>query len=530
MVKKIVSLIAFAVSINSAAQELQTKFNWHNLDYQTDGVRGMSVEKAYQGLLEGRKSSTVIVGVIDSGVDIEHEDLKNHIWVNKDEIPDNGIDDEGNGFIDDINGWDFIGGPDGRDVQQEQLESARLLVKYEGFFGEKPKKRKIKKNKEAYEEYQKIQAEIAEKKEEAAQYLPMYEGLLKNFTASEEILQQALNTTELSKAEVEAIDDAEMDIKVRQAKKYWLYLVNQGADRAAIEEGVEHFKGQLNYNVNKDFRPRDIVGDNPDKLEYAKYGNNEVIGPRAMHGTHVSGIIAADRTNETGVMGVADDVEIMVIRTVPDGDERDKDVANAIRYAADNGASIINMSFGKPYSPEKEWVDDAIKYAEEKGVLIIAAAGNDNTDIDENTHYPTKFYKSGGQANNWITVGASSFKNGEEIVASFSNYGDLSVDIFAPGVAIYSTVPGSGYEEKQGTSMAAPAVTGVAALLKSYFPSLTAAEIKKILLTSSVKLSEADVILPGTQETVKFGSLSTTGGLVNAYNAIKMALDLTEQQ
>lgn len=530
MLKIILSVASVIISLNLSAQELQSKFNWHNLDYEQDSVRGMSVERAYRELLQGRKSETVVVGVIDSGVDIEHEDLKDHIWVNRDEVPDNGIDDDNNGFIDDINGWDFIGGADGQDVKQEQLESARLMVKYDKLFGEKPKKRLLRKYKEEYTEYLKIKEEIEQNKKEAAQYLPMYEGLLTNFTASEDLLKEYLDTENIDKNAVEGIEEADADIKVRQAKKYWLYLVGQGASKEAIQEGIDHFRGQLNYNYNPDFNPRAIVGDNPEKLQYAKYGNNEVIGPRAMHGTHVSGIIAADRNNNKGVLGVADDVEIMVIRTVPDGDERDKDVANAIRYAADNGAQIINMSFGKPYSPEKSWVDDAVKYAQSKGVLLIAAAGNDNSDIDENRHYPTKFYKEGGEADNWITVGALSYKKGEDMVANFSNYGDVSVDVFAPGVVIYSTVPGSRYEEKQGTSMAAPAVTGVAALLKSYFPTLTASQLKQIILESSVKFNDLSVQLPGGGETVKFGELSTTGGVVNAYNAVKMAIEMTRKQ
>ncbi len=528
--KKVLLALAGVFSLlQISAQELQTQFNWHNLDYEKDGVRGMSVERAYQELLKGRVSQTVVVGVIDSGVDIEHEDLKSKIWVNTDEIAGNGIDDDKNGFIDDVNGWDFIGGVDGQDVLQEQLESARLMVKYEKLFGEKPKKRKLKKYREEYNEYMAIKEEIEQKKKEAAQYLPMYEGLLENFTNSEKILAAQLNKEEFTKSEVEAIDDSSVDIKVRQAKKYWLYLANQGANKAAIEEGVDHFKSQLNYNYNLNYDARSIVGDNPEKLEYTKYGNNEVIGPRAMHGTHVSGIIGADRSNELGIKGVADNVKLMVVRTVPNGDERDKDVANAIRYAADNGAQIINMSFGKPYSPEKHWVDDAVKYAQSKGVLMIAAAGNDNVDIDVKRHFPTKYYEKGGEADNWITVGALSYEDGESMTASFSNYGQQTVDVFAPGVAIYSTVPGSKYEEKQGTSMASPAVAGVAALLKSYFPSLTAAQLKQIILESATDLKDTLVTIPGDNKEVPFGTLSKTGGVVNAYNAVKMAISITNE-
>lgn len=526
----ILASLCVCLFVGASAQELKTKANWFNLDYEQDGVRGMSVERAYNELLKGRESKTVIVGVVDSGVDIEHEDLKGKIWVNEDEIPNNGKDDDNNGFVDDINGWDFIGGADGTDVEQEQLEAARLFIKYNELFGEKPKKRLLRKYKEEYNTFQKIKNEIEENKKEAEQYLPMYETLKENLTISEDILAGVLGKQPYGKSEVENIEDAKVDLRVRQAKQYWLRMNEMGADMAGIDEGIDHFKDQLNYNYNTEINPRAVVGDNPEKLEYGKYGNNEVRGPRALHGTHVSGIIGANRNNDLGVKGVANDVKIMVVRTVPGGDERDKDVANAIRYAVENGAKVINMSFGKPYSPEKGWVDDAIKFAEDNDVLLISAAGNDNANVDVETHYPTKYYKKGGEAKNWIGVGASSYEDGLKMVADFSNYGKKSVDVFAPGVAIYSTEPDSKYGEKQGTSMAAPAVTGVAALLKSYFPSLTAVQLKEIILQSSIKLKDQEVIFPGGEKEGRFGSLSSTGGLVNAYEAVKMAIELTTEQ
>lgn len=530
MKKNILSLIFSLLCLTSFGQELKTKFNWHNLDHEKDGLYGMSVERAYEELLKGRKSTQVIVGVIDSGVDIEHEDLKNVIWKNVGEVAGNQKDDDKNGFSDDVEGWDFIGGADGTDVNQEQLESARLMVKYEKLFGDNPKKRTIKKNKEAYNEYKKIGKEIEEKKAEAAQYLPMYENLLENFTASESILKDYLGSESLTSSAIKGIVDGEAELNVRQAKQFWLRMTDLGATANDIRDGVEHFKTQVNYNYNLDFNARKIVGDNPDKLEYGGYGNNEVKGPDPMHGTHVAGIIGAERNNEMGVKGVADNVKIMVVRTVPGGDERDKDVANSIRYAADNGAQVINMSFGKAYSPEKEWVDDAVKYAIGKGVLFVAAAGNDNLNVDVETHFPTRYYKKGGQADAWITVGALDFKPAPNLPADFSNYGQNTVDVFAPGVAIYSTVPGSKYEEKQGTSMAAPAVAGVAALIKSYFPTLTAVQIKDIIVQSVVDLSDVDVQQPGSDDIVKFGTLSKSGGVVNAYRAVKMAIELTGKQ
>lgn len=511
------------------AQELKTKPNWFNLDFEKDGVRGMSVERAYEELLKGRKSQPVVVGIIDSGIDISHEDLKDRIWVNKGEIPNNGIDDDKNGFIDDINGWDFLGAANGEDIKDEQLESTRLLKKYQAKFGDNPKKRLIKKNKAEYNDYLGIKKQRDEQLKEANQYLPMYKNLYENFMATSAILKEFLKTEQLTNSAIEDIDEASADRNVRKAKQFYLQMIQMGATEADIKDGVEHFEGIVNFNYNLDFDPRAIIGDNPDKLEYGSYGNNEVMGPDAKHGTHVAGIIGANRSNNLGIKGVADNAHIMVIRCVPNGDERDKDVANAIKYAVDNGAKIINMSFGKSRSPEKEWVDEAIKYAMSKDVLLVAAAGNDNENVDVRLHYPSKFYNKNGVAENFISVGATNFEDGENLVADFSNYGKKTVDVFAPGVAIYSTVPGSVYQELQGTSMASPAVAGVAALLKSYFPTLTASQLKAIIVSSVTNLSDREVAKPGEKEITKFGDLSVTGGVVNAYNAVKAAIALTEK-
>lgn len=523
-------LFAFFLSpfllLQSNAQELKTKPNWQNLDFEKDGVRGMSVERAYQELLKGRTSKTVVVAVIDGGTDVNHEDLKDKIWINTKEVAGNGKDDDKNGFIDDVNGWDFLGGKDGQDVNHEQVELTRMLKQFKDKFGTEPSKKLIRKNQADYDLMGKLQKEFEEKRAEAEQYAPFYAQLYKNYTESEAVLKNFLKVETLTKESITGIDENNADRTVRAAKRTLEKFIELGATGNDIKEAVEHYESELKYNYNLDFNARTVVGDNPDKLQYGEYGNNEVTGPDGMHGSHVAGIIGANRNNNLGILGVADDVKLMIVRTVPDGDERDKDVANAIRYATDNGAQIINMSFGKPYSPEKKWVDDAVKYAQSKGVLLVAAAGNDNLDIDVDVHYPTATYENGQKAENWISVGALSWKNAPDAVAEFSNFGKKGVDVFAPGVDIYSTVPGSKYEEKSGTSMAAPATTGVAALLKSYFPELTAAQIKKIILESSVKVPDFRVYKPGSKEIVKFEDLSVTGGVVNAYNAVKMAKEM----
>jgi subtilisin family serine protease len=251
----------------------------------------------------------------------------------------------------------------------------------------------------------------------------------------------------------------------------------------------------------------------------------------AMHGTHVSGIIAGARNNGIGIDGIADNVRIMMVRAVPDGDEHDKDIALAIRYAVDNGAKVINMSFGKSFSPQKQWVDEAVRYAESKGVLMVHAAGNDGANIDTAYNFPTPVFKSDGNiATNWITVGASGDPKNGGLVASFSNYGKKNVDVFAPGVNIYSSVPtGNAYANESGTSMASPVTAGVAAFLLEYYPTLTAQQLKYIIEKSSV-VTNVPVTIPGTDQKAKLSDISKTGGLINVYEAAKLAESMTSNK
>jgi len=281
----------------------------------------------------------------------------------------------------------------------------------------------------------------------------------------------------------------------------------------------------VDYQLNLEFDPRSIVGDNYNNPEEHYYGAADVTGPGADHGTHVAGIIGAARNNSIGINGIADNVLLMSVRAVPNGDERDKDVANAIRYAADNGAKVINMSFGKPYSPNKKVVDEAVKYAMSKDVLLIHAAGNDGQNLDSTIFYPNRDYEDGkGTANAWIEVGASGPGDDETLVASFSNYSKTGVDVFAPGVAIYSSTPGSKYDYHDGTSMAAPVVTGLAALIRSYYPKLKAVQVKEIILKSVTKVNHpVTIFINGEPKQVQMTDVCNTGGVVNAYNALKLA-------
>ncbi len=516
------SQLMIADSSSLPAQE------WLVMDPVEDKMQGVSAEKTYKTLLKGKSSRTVTVAVIDSGVDIDHEDLKGKIWVNEDEIPDNGIDDDKNGYVDDRYGWNFIGGKDGN-VEQDTYELTRIYVdlkaKYEGV----EKKKVKKKHRDEYEFWVKVKSDFEKTLKKAQQQYGFYKNLQKNIIRYNNLLKAYLDVDKLTIEGLKEINTQDSTILEARAIVGMIFQnVGPEADFDALaeelEEAVEYFGNQVHYAYNTDFDPRNVVGDNYNDPYEKGYGNNDVKGHDPSHGTHVAGIIAANRDNDIGINGIVDDVKIMVIRAVPDGDERDKDVANAIIYAVDNGAQIVNMSFGKSYSPDKEAVDKAVKYAESKGVLLIHAAGNSSKNIDKGKNFPTKKYSENSLASNWLEIGASSWGKNENFVGSFSNYGKETVDVFAPGVQIYSTTPDNTYKSYDGTSMAAPATSGVAALLMSYYPELTAFQVRDIIRKSSRKFNSLEVVKPGKDnEKVNFSELSITGGIINAYEAVKMA-------
>lgn len=506
------------------AQEKAPK-NWFNLDATQDKVQGVSTEKSYKELLQGKQSQPVVVAIIDSGVDIEHEDLKGKIWVNEDEIPNNGIDDDKNGYIDDVYGWNFIGGKDGKNVNHDTYEATRLYKKWKSKFEGKTAADIASADKADFETFQKAKKVFEEKTQEFQSQKQNIGGFYMMYKNSKKLLEAYLATERLKLEDVKGINSK--DERVSMAQQIMIQALTDDLTEEKFTEYLDYINEHLEYGLNLDYEPRNIVGDNYDNKAEKGYGNNDVKGPDAKHGTHVAGIVAATRGNSLGMEGVADNVRIMSVRTIPNGDERDKDVANAIRYAVDNGAKIINMSFGKAFSPEKAIVDEAIKYAEQKGVLLVHAAGNDNKNVDTEDNFPRKEAtdKRTG-ALTWLEIGALSWKKDKDMVATFSNYGKKSVDVFSPGVDIYSTTPDQKYENQSGTSMAAPVTSGIAALLMSYFPHLTAAQVRDILLKSSIKNPKAKVKKPGAEDEdplVEFGELSVTGGVVNAYEAIKMA-------
>ncbi|NUO00764.1 MAG: S8 family serine peptidase [Saprospiraceae bacterium] len=502
--------------------------NWFNLDLTQDGYPGLSTEKTYKELLKGKTGKTVVVAVIDSGVDYMHEDLKDIMWVNPGEIAGNGVDDDKNGYVDDIHGWNFLGNKNGENIAHENLEVTRLYVRYKKKYEGKDPAKLSKAERIEYDTYVEYGKVIEKKLKELAPNAQLYEMMNDAFSKFEKAIGKDRKAVTLKDVENFKSSDPMM-MRVAGAVKESIQGGESFADLMdQIEEGYDYFYNQVNYNYNTEYDARHIIGDDPQNVNDRNYGNSDVKGSDASHGTHVSGIIAAIRGNGIGMDGVADNVRIMAVRAVPNGDERDKDVANAIRYAVDNGATVINMSFGKGASPEKSAVDAAVRYAMERDVLLVHGAGNDGSQISLKDNFPNDHFAKSGlfgkkMAENWIEVGAHAPTKDEHLAAEFSNYSPELVDVFAPGVEIYSTVPNNGYKNQQGTSMASPMVAGVAALLRSYYPDLTAKQVKDIIMESASPW-DAKVIKPGTEdEKVNMSQLSVTGGLVNVYEAVKMA-------
>lgn len=523
-----------ALAQTSAAENEQQAVpaDWFLLDPETDFFQGVSAERVYNTLLKGKPSRTVIVAVIDSGVDIFHEDLKDVIWVNTKEIPDNGIDDDKNGYVDDVYGWNFIGGKKGN-VNEDTYELTREFVRLKPKFENADEKKIGKKQQAEYAYWKDIQAKFERRAKEATNQYNLYNSFYQNISFANDTLKKILKVERLT---AQIVDTLKPSTPVKAFAKNAMNVLfkNSGPDAnpeeflGELRDIVHYYEVQALYGYNENFDSREVVGDDYSNPYERGYGNNDVKGPDAEHGTHVSGIIAANRTNNLGINGIADNVKIMSVRAVPNGDERDKDVANAIYYAVDNGAHIINMSFGKSYSPQKEVVDKAVRYAESKGVLLIHAAGNDSKNSDVDVNYPSRFYKDGKECKTWVEIGASAWGADNSFVGSFSNYGKKTVDLFSPGVRIYSTIPENKYKNNDGTSMASPATAGVAAILMAYFPDLSATQVREILRQSTRKFDNLKVAKPGSGQEVPFKDLSITGGLVNAYEAVKLAMTISK--
>lgn len=527
-------LVLLATAFNSAYSQQYYK-GWHLGNVDSNQVYGANIDKTYKEIIQKTiPKRKIIVAVIDSGIDTTHEDLKSIIWTNKKEIPSNGIDDDKNGYVDDVHGWNFIGGKDGRNVGKDSYEGARIYYKLKKIFGtdslDETKLDPVKLDQ--YKLYKKVSTQLDNQAKEASMYVMILKDIVAKIPSADSLLKNSLGKKDYTGDDLQNFKSN--DPAVGKARAIMLGLFQQtrqmeNTNSNLISELLQFYEGEKSKVEALEKEPPhyrdDIVKDRYDDPQDKYYGNNDIMGTDASHGTHVSGIIAAVRNNQKGIDGIANNVEIMPVRAVPDGDEHDKDIANAIRYAVDNGAWVINMSFGKSFSPEKKWVDEAVKYAESKGVLLVHAAGNDAKNIDTEDNFPSRNFNNDTLKifSNWITVGASGALPGD-VAASFSNFGKREVNVFAPGVKIYSTIPGgNAYGEKDGTSMASPVVSGIAALILSYYPELSPQQLIEILSKSSQKI-DIPVTKPGTEDQkTKLNELSITGGIVDAYEAMKMA-------
>lgn len=577
---KIVSftfLLLSTLSSFSQSKDIKLPANWYNLDLVKDGYFGISTEKAYSTLLNGKTpKQKIIVAVIDGGVDINHEDLKDVLWTNSKEIKGNGLDDDGNGYIDDIHGWNFIGSNKGN-LAYDNLELVRIMRKYAPMYTSTlPSTVLDSTQKEEFRLFTKART----------QFGVLYNNAVDNFRYLSVINHVIDSVARVNNKPIPSAEDFDKYVADNEEEEQVKKIIragikeNKGVEKfvAEMKDAYEQYDVTLRYNLNLKYNERqELVGDNYEDAKQRNYGNSDVMGPNAEHGSHVSGIIAASRNKGLGINGISNSVSIMAIRVVPEGDERDKDVANGIIYAVDNGAKVINMSFGKSFKWNKKAVDDAVKYAEQKGVLLVHAAGNDNENNDVSENYPNKYFetpesiayekahrKSLGlvpaikpdipvsnpydryrrpssatfkklpmdttkfgfaHASNWIEVGASSYYNDPNLKATFSNYGKHTVDVFAPGFMINSTVPGSKYKEFDGTSMASPVVSGLAALILSYYPDLKPSEVRDIIMKSvskvDIKVKHKDE--KGQSTRIAFTELCTSGGVVNAYQALLLA-------
>lgn len=533
-----ITLFAFKTM---AQDTLVVSQGWHLRDKAKDGYYGISLDKAYDFLKSKKlKSTKVVVAVIDGGLDTLHEDLRPLLWVNSREIPGNGKDDDKNGYTDDKFGWNYIGGKNGESVMTDSDEGHRVYHRFKSKYEGKTvdEKKLTATDLIEYRMWKKAEGFIKGATEGID--IVRIRTAYANVTNADSILKPVIGKTRYTGHELDSFlprNDAE-----KKAKEAILSILKRNnVMDAANEDLIANIKFFLDDGERKianvttppvEFR-KNVTGDDETDFNARNYGTADVMAHRSQHGTHVAGILGAMRKNRLGIDGVADNVVIMPLAVVPDGDEHDKDIALAIRYAVDNGAKVVNMSFGKSFSPGKQWIDDAVQYAAKKGVLLIHAAGNENKNLDTEglESYPNPWFLKGKSATNWITVGASGGGKMGPLAATFSNYGKKNVDVFAPGVSIYSTITGGNtYEMMQGTSMAAPVVSGISALIKSYFPSLTPEQIKTAI-EKSVVIPKEKTRVPGAAENepeVTLSELSKTGGIVNAYNAVKMAYDMSK--
>lgn len=500
----------------------QQNGHWHHLDPNDDKVLGAGITKAYN-YLQNRIPDTVIVAIVDNGAELSHNDLNGTFWINKNEIPGNGVDDDANGYIDDIHGWNFIGNPDGQNLKLDTKEVTRIYGRLHKLYQDKSLSDIKEDQLEEFMLYYQVKEDYESRIRTKEFEIEACMNVLVLLESNRRILEEYFGNDSFTIEQVREIETKDLSLSV--ARNFICESYDRGETPEAVEKLMGRYKKELATRLNTEFKNREtIVGDNPYDINDTVYGNNQLQVRGPYHGTGVASIVGALKNGE-GPDGIARNVKLMIIRIVPNGDERDKDVALAIRYAVRNGADIVNCSFAKKYSSNPEFVQRAVDEAEKAGVLIVQGAGNSSVNTDSTPYYPNGFNTQKNKSGNWITVGASMPDDNKNLVAYFSNYGKTMVDIYAPGYGINVCALNNSYGQSSGTSSAAPVVAGVAAVLKSYFPELSGAEIKDILIRSAHKPNTKEVVIPGKQynDIAEFKEMSISGGIVNLYNAIILA-------
>jgi subtilisin family serine protease len=546
----LIILSIITLSCNSAKQTKNKTIepdltSWYTKDFTLDGIPGISLDKAYSEKLIPKTNKSIIVAVIDTQIDATHEALQGKLWVNQKEIPNNGIDDDNNGYVDDINGWNFTAKPNGKSIMWSNYEYIRLIRKWQPYFAAKDTIKLSEDDAYDFKEYKRALAY-------RDYYQDYYENWRKSLLFSIDVYPASRDSLKkFFPKEDYTMKDLDSLYKIHKIndKTYWERKDDNDRDLGALidymrvniettQRTLEQITNQkteldsiLQKNLNTEYNERNFLKDRPDKLEKG-YGNNKVSEKENQHkhSTEVSGIIAAKRNNKHGTRGFSDNIKIMPLAIAVSGDTHDKDIALAIYYAVDNGAKVINMSFGKEFSLQQEWVTKAIQYAEQKNVLLVHVAGNKSRNVDTHTYYPCDYNPKERKeiSSNLITVGATTHKADSTFVSAFSSYGKKSIDLFAPGSKIYTTFPDNKYNYDSGTSLAAPMVSATAALIWLSYPKLTVQQLKQIILDSGTTYN-FEVLLPGGEgKKVPFKELSKTGKVLNVYNALKMAAQVRQ--
>ncbi|HZY38779.1 MAG TPA: S8 family serine peptidase [Mucilaginibacter sp.] len=517
------------ISLSALAQQLPAPppnppKNWHEMDLKTDGYFGVSLKQAYE-FLKGKKSRTVVITTMDSGIDTSQKDLAPVLWVNPKEKAGK---DNKDSYVGDVHGWDFLGGKDGKvdnaETEEEVRQYYKLKDKFAGLTTAPAGQQK------EYAFWLEVKTTYDSTENKAHAEVKVLQEELRFLTLTNHIIKRELNLRSdgtFTLADLDKIHYSANDTIV-ESKAVWQSVFTQlgGPDltNAKVMKDWSDEYAKENNTIAPDLDARrSIVSDDPDVNDGKPYGNNVLKTSEASHGTGVAGLIGAVRNNGYGIDGIADNVRIMALKVVPNGDEYDKDVANALRYAVDHGAEVVNMSFGKKISPHKDWVDAAFKYAAAHDVLLVMASGNDGQDVDAKPEFPNDNYLDGTTSDNVINVGASAWRPDSSLAADFSNYGKKNVDIFAPGVKVTSIDMDAEFNTEDGTSFSSPIVAGIAALIREYYPKLTASQVKRAILESAV-VEDIMVNKPGAKgQKVAFNTLSKTGGIVNAYRALEIA-------